>query len=63
MLTVLGIGFTFLFLTGLILAMKCLKYIVEIIDKRFPQNTTDNLAADNGIIAVAIACAKKILNK
>ncbi|MDR0645893.1 MAG: OadG family protein [Elusimicrobiota bacterium] len=63
-LTVMGMGFVFLFLTGMILSMKCLKYTTNLLDKYWPQNmTVKQQLADYGTIAAAIAAAKNILNK
>lgn len=61
MLTLIGMSFVFLFLTGLIGAMYVLRYAVAQIDKRWPQEQENQ--TDNSAVAVAIAAAKKLLGK
>ncbi|WP_424243965.1 sodium pump decarboxylase gamma subunit [Elusimicrobium posterum] len=66
MLTVVGMGFVFIFLTGMIGAMYVLKSAVAWMDKKWPQAVPSeggSSAADHSAVAVAIAAAKKILNK
>lgn len=65
MLTLIGMSFVFLFLAGMIGAMHVLRQAVAWIDKRWPvaQPAAAGAATDNSAIAVAIAAAKKILNK
>jgi Na+-transporting methylmalonyl-CoA/oxaloacetate decarboxylase gamma subunit len=62
-LTVIGMGFVFLFLAGTICAINCLKHAAVLLDRYLPPNPTAAAQADEGAIALAIAFAKKNLNK
>lgn len=60
-ITLIGMSVVFVFLTILVLLMKVLGYSVQMLEKYFPQ--TVPAAADNALIAVAIAAAKKFQGK
>ena len=60
-ITLIGMSVVFVFLVILVLLMKVLGYSVQMLEKYFPQ--TVPAAADNALIAVAIAAAKKFQGK
>lgn len=60
-ITLIGMSVVFVFLVILVLLMKVLGYSVQMLEKYFPQ--TVPAAADNALIAVAIAAARKFQGK
>lgn len=60
-ITVIGMLIVFVFLTLLVGIVKMLGWLVQKMEKYFPQ--TAAVAADNALIAVAIAAAKRFQTK
>ena len=60
-ITVIGMSVVFVFLIILVLLMKVLGIAVQKMEKYFPQ--TVPASADNALIAVAIAAAKRFQGK
>ena len=60
-ITLIGMSVVFVFLVILVLLMKVLGYSVQMLEKYFPQ--TVPASADNALIAVAIAAARKFQGK
>lgn len=63
-LTVIGMLVVYVFLTIMIGVMNLLAWLVKVLEKYFPQDTPQTAAAaDNAIVAVAIAAAKRFQSK
>lgn len=62
-ITLIGMLIVFSFLILLIGMMKLLGALVAFMDKRFPAATAAVEGADNALLAVAIAAAKKFQGK
>ena len=64
-LTVIGMLVVYVFLTVMIGVMNALAWLVKVLEKFFPQQEPQTAAAgaDNALVAVAIAAAKKIQGK
>ena len=63
-LTVIGMLVVYVFLTIMIGVMNLLAWLVKVLEKYFPQDTPQTAAtADNAILAVAIATAKRFQGK
>lgn len=60
-ITVIGMLIVFVFLTLLVGIVKMLGWLVQKMEKYFPQTVA--AAADNALIAVAIAAAKRFQTK
>lgn len=64
-LTCIGMGVVFAFLIILIIAMIVLGWLVQAMEKYFPQQAPQQAAAgaDNALVAVAIAAARRFQGK
>lgn len=63
-LTVIGMLVVYVFLTVMIGVMNALAWLVKVLEKFFPQQEPQTAAAaDNAIVAVAIAAAKRFQGK
>lgn len=64
-ITVIGMLIVFTFLIVLVGAVKGLGWLVKVMEKYFPQATAQAAAAgaDNALVAVAIAAAKRFQGK
>lgn len=64
-ITIIGMLIVFTFLIVLVGIMKCLGWLVTVLEKYFPQAQPQTAAAgaDNALVAVAIAAAKRFQGK
>ena len=65
-LTVIGMLVVYVFLTVMIGVMNALAWLVKVLEKYFPQTVAQPAAAaaaDNSLIAIAIATAKRFQSK
>jgi len=65
-ITLIGMSVVFVFLLILVLLMNSMSLLVDALEKYFPQavpQTAKPAAADNALVAVAIAAAKRFQTK